>query len=100
MKLQKLLLAMLKEADYEKSANNEVIKEEIKSSQIFSNEQLEMLNAKINDLRFNSSELTEKLDELLNQKNLFSEKFNDELDTKLTEALIDLKKVLKINLII
>ena len=75
------------EADYEKSANGEVIKEEVKSSQIFSNEQLEMLNAKINDLDLGSSELTEKLDELLNQKNLFSEKFNDELDTKLTEAL-------------
>ncbi|WP_075506339.1 hypothetical protein [Candidatus Pelagibacter communis] len=75
------------EADYEKSANGEVIKEEVKSSQIFSNEQLEMLNAKINDLDLSSSELTEKLDELLNQKNLFSEKFNDELDTKLTEAL-------------
>ena len=75
------------EADYEKSANGEVIKEEVKSSQIFSNEQLEMLNAKINDLDLSSSELTEKLDELLNQKNMFSEKFNDELDTKLTEAL-------------
>ena len=75
------------EADYEKSANGEVIKEEVKSSQIFSNEQLEMLNAKINDLDLGSSELTEKLDELLNQKNMFSEKFNDELDTKLTEAL-------------
>ena len=75
------------EADYEKSANGEVIKEEVKSSQIFSNEQLEMLNAKINDLDLGSSELTEKLDELLNQKNIFSEKFNDELDTKLTEAL-------------
>ena len=75
------------EADYEKSANGEVIKEEVKSSQIFSNEQLEMLNAKINDLDLSSSELTEKLDELLNQKNLFSEKFNDELDIKLTEAL-------------
>ena len=75
------------EADYEKSANGEVIKEEVKSSQIFSNEQLEMLNAKINDLDLSSSELTEKLDELLNQKNLFSEKFNNELDIKLTEAL-------------
>lgn len=62
--------------------------EEIKKSQIFSNEQLEMLNAKINDLDLNSSELTEKLDELLNQKNLFSEKFNNELDVKLTDALI------------
>ena len=62
--------------------------EEIKKSQIFSNEQLEMLNAKINDLDLNSSELTEKLDELLNQKNLFSEKFNNELDIKLTDALI------------
>ena len=76
-----------KEGDYEKSANDEVVKEEIKSTQIFSNEQLEMLNAKINDLDLSSSELTEKLDELLNQKNMFSEKFNDELDTKLTEAL-------------
>ncbi|WP_440678589.1 hypothetical protein [Candidatus Pelagibacter sp. HIMB1611] len=75
------------EADYEKSANDDLIKEEPKSTQIFSNEQLEMLNAKINDLDLSSSELTEKLDELLNQKNLFSEKFNDELDIKLTEAL-------------
>ena len=73
------------------------LKKKSKSSQIFSNEQLEILNAKINDLDFNSSELTEKLDELLNQKNLFSEKFNDELDIKLTEALIDLRKVLKTN---
>ena len=53
----------------------------------FTNEQLELLNNKINDLDLNSSELTEKLDEILNQKNLFSEKFNDELDIKLTEAL-------------
>ncbi|WP_440643585.1 hypothetical protein [Candidatus Pelagibacter sp. HIMB123] len=75
------------EAGYEKSANDDLIKEEAKSTQIFSNEQLEMLNAKINDLDLSSSELTEKLDELLNQKNLFSEKFNDELDIKLTEAL-------------
>ena len=52
-----------------------------------SNEQIDLLSAKINDLDLNSSELTEKLDELLNQKNLFSEKFNDELDIKLTEAL-------------
>ena len=52
-----------------------------------SNEQIDLLSAKINDLDLNSSELTEKLDELLNQKNLFSEKFNDELDLKLTEAL-------------
>ena len=59
--------------------NNSVEQEEIKKSQIFSNEQLEMLNAKINDLDLNSSELSEKLDELLNQKNLFSEKFNDQL---------------------
>ena len=75
------------EADYEKSANDEVVQEEVKNNQIFSSEQLEMLNVKINDLDLSSSELTEKLDELLNQKNLFSEKFNDELDTKLTEAL-------------
>ena len=52
-----------------------------------SNQQIDLLSAKINDLDLNSSELTEKLDELLNQKNLFSEKFNDELDLKLTEAL-------------
>ncbi|WP_440651007.1 coiled-coil domain-containing protein [Candidatus Pelagibacter sp. HIMB1495] len=73
--------------DYEKTLNDEVVKEEITTPQTFSNEQLEMLNAKINDLDLNSSELTEKLDELLNQKNIFSEKFNDELDLKLTEAL-------------
>ena len=76
-----------KENNYEKTLNDEVAKEEITTPQIFSNEQLEMLNAKINDLDLNSSELTEKLDELLNQKNIFSEKFNDELDVKLTEAL-------------
>ena len=76
-----------KENNYEKTLNYEVAKEEITTPQIFSNEQLEMLNAKINDLDLNSSELTEKLDELLNQKNIFSEKFNDELDVKLTEAL-------------
>ena len=76
-----------KDTNYEEALNNEEIKEETKSSQIFTNEQLELLNAKINDLDLNSSELTEKLDELLNQKNLFSEKFNDELDVKLTEAL-------------
>ena len=76
-----------KENNYEKTFNDEVAKEEITTPQIFSNEQLEMLNAKINDLDLNSSELTEKLDELLNQKNIFSEKFNDELDVKLTEAL-------------
>jgi len=76
-----------KENNYEKTLNDEVAKEEIITPQIFSNEQLEMLNAKINDLDLNSSELTEKLDELLNQKNIFSEKFNDELDVKLTEAL-------------
>ena len=52
-----------------------------------SNEQIDLLSAKINDLDLNSSELTEKLDELLSQKNIFSEKFNDELDIKLTEAL-------------
>ena len=68
--------------------NNSTEHEEIKNSQIFSNEQLEMLNAKINDLDLNSSELSEKLDELLNQKNLFSEKFNDQLDIKLTDALV------------
>ena len=76
-----------KENNYEKTLNDEVAKEEIITPHIFSNEQLEMLNAKINDLDLNSSELTEKLDELLNQKNIFSEKFNDELDVKLTEAL-------------
>jgi len=76
-----------KENNYEKTLNDEVAKEETITPQIFSNEQLEMLNAKINDLDLNSSELTEKLDELLNQKNIFSEKFNDELDVKLTEAL-------------
>ncbi|WP_440633801.1 hypothetical protein [Candidatus Pelagibacter sp. HIMB1485] len=73
--------------NYEKTLNDEVVKEEITNLQTFSNEQLEMLNAKINDLDLNSSELSEKLDELLNQKNIFSEKFNDELDLKLTEAL-------------
>ena len=64
------------------------VKEDVAGGQTFSNEQLELLNAKINDLDLNSTELTEKLDELLNQKNIFSDKFNDELDTKLTEALI------------
>ena len=73
--------------NYEKTLNDEVVKEEITNPQTFSKEQLEMLNAKINDLDLNSSELSEKLDELLNQKNIFSEKFNDELDLKLTEAL-------------
>lgn len=68
--------------------NNDIVREKKKQSQIFSNEQLELLNAKINDLDLNSSELTEKLDEIINQKNLFSEKFNDELDTKLNDALI------------
>ena len=60
-----------KENNYEKTFNDEVAKEEITTPQIFSNEQLEMLNAKINDLDLNSSELTEKLDELLNQKIFF-----------------------------
>ena len=64
------------------------VREDVGEVQTFSNEQLELLNAKINDLDLNSTELTEKLDELLNQKNIFSDKFNDELDTKLTEALI------------
>ncbi|WP_440677748.1 hypothetical protein [Candidatus Pelagibacter sp. HIMB1587] len=67
---------------------NNLEQEGTKNSQIFSNEQLEMLNAKINDLDLNSSELSEKLDELLNQKNLFSEKFNDQLDIKLSDALV------------
>ena len=74
--------------EQEQINDNRIEQEEIKSSQIFSNEQLEMLNAKINDLDLNSSELSEKLDELLNQKNLFSEKFNDQLDIKLTDALV------------
>ena len=51
------------------------------------NEQLEILNEKINDLDLNGSEMSDKIDNLLDQKNLFSEKFNDELDIKLTEAL-------------
>ena len=73
--------------------NNEILLKEEVSKEIdrkpsqYSNEQLEILNAKINDLDLNSSELTEKLDELLNQKNIFSDKFNDELDIKLSEAL-------------
>ena len=76
-----------------KQEDNEIVLNDIyaenKVSKVpsFSNEQLELLNNKINDLDLNSSELTEKLDEILNQKNLFSEKFNDELDIKLTEAL-------------
>ncbi len=75
-------------AKQEQINNNSLEQEGIKASQIFSNEQLEMLNAKINDLDLNSSELSEKLDELLNQKNLFSEKFNDQLDIKLADALV------------
>ena len=67
--------------------NEEYIQDKISQVPSFTNEQLELLNNKINDLDLNSSELTEKLDEILNQKNLFSEKFNDELDIKLTEAL-------------
>ena len=74
--------------EQEQINDNSLEQEEIKNSQIFSNEQLEMHNAKINDLDLNSSELSEKLDELLNQKNLFSEKFNDQLDIKLTDALV------------
>jgi len=67
--------------------NEEYVQDKISQVPTFTNEQLELLNNKINDLDLNSSELTEKLDEILNQKNLFSEKFNDELDIKLTEAL-------------
>ena len=67
--------------------NDEYREDKVYKAPPFTNEQLELLNNKINDLDLNSSELTEKLDEILNQKNLFSEKFNDELDIKLTEAL-------------
>ncbi|WP_440909323.1 hypothetical protein [Candidatus Pelagibacter sp.] len=66
---------------------NDALAEDTLEKVSLSNEQIDLLSAKINDLDLNSSELTEKLDELLNQKNLFSEKFNDELDIKLTEAL-------------
>ena len=66
---------------------NDALAEDTLEKVSLSNEQIDLLSAKINDLDLNSSELTEKLDELLNQKNLFSEKFNDELDLKLTEAL-------------
>ena len=72
----------------EEITDSHSVREDVGEVQTFSNEQLELLNAKINDLDLNSTELTEKLDELLNQKNIFSDKFNDELDTKLTEALI------------
>ena len=51
----------------------DIIKENTSKVSPFSNEQLELLNQKINDLDLNSTELTEKLDEILNQKNLFSE---------------------------
>ena len=67
--------------------DNEIVDEKVAKKPSYSNEQLELLNAKINDIDLNSSELTEKLDEILNQKNLFSDKFNDELDVKLSEAL-------------
>ena len=68
--------------------DNEIVNEKVAKKPSYSNEQqLELLNAKINDIDLNSSELTEKLDEILNQKNLFSDKFNDELDVKLSEAL-------------
>ena len=66
---------------------NDAVAEDTLEKVSLSNDQIDLLSAKINDLDLNSSELTEKLDELLNQKNLFSEKFNDELDVKLTEAL-------------
>ena len=69
-------------------ANTESIKREnINEINSFSNDQLGVMNDKINDLDLHSSELSDKIDELLDQKNLFSEKFNDELDIKLTEAL-------------
>ena len=67
--------------------NIEISRQNHEKQSEFSQEQLEILNAKINDLDLNSNELTEKLDELLDQKNIFSEKFNDNLDLKLTEAL-------------
>ena len=69
-------------------ANTESIKREnINEINSFPNDQLGVMNDKINDLDLHSSELSDKIDELLDQKNLFSEKFNDELDIKLTEAL-------------
>ena len=70
-----------------KQIKNEIIQENEQKKSEFSQEQLAILNAKINDLDLSSNELTEKLDELLDQKNIFSEKFNDNLDLKLTEAL-------------
>ena len=69
-------------------ANTASIKtENINEINSFPNDQLGVMNDKINDLDLHSSELSDKIDELLDQKNLFSEKFNDELDIKLTEAL-------------
>ena len=76
-----------KKDENEIELNDEYVQDKVTQVPSFTNEQLELLNNKINDLDLNSSELTEKLDEILNQKNLFSEKFNDELDIKLTEAL-------------
>ena len=77
----------VKKDENEIALNDEYAQDKVAQVPSFTNEQLELLNNKINDLDLNSSELTEKLDEILNQKNLFSEKFNDELDIKLTEAL-------------
>ena len=80
-------VTLAKKDENEIILNEEYVQGKISQVPSFTNEQLELLNNKINDLDLNSSELTEKLDEILNQKNLFSEKFNDELDIKLTEAL-------------
>ena len=80
-------VTLAKKDENEIALNEEYVQDKITQVPSFTNEQLELLNNKINDLDLNSSELTEKLDEILNQKNLFSEKFNDELDIKLTEAL-------------
>ena len=80
-------VTLAKKDENEIVLNEEYVQDKITQVPSFTNEQLELLNNKINDLDLNSSELTEKLDEILNQKNLFSEKFNDELDIKLTEAL-------------
>ena len=77
----------VKKDENEIALNDEYVQDKVSQVPSFTNEQLELLNNKINDLDLNSSELTEKLDEILNQKNLFSDKFNDELDVKLSEAL-------------
>ena len=68
MRWQKRLSELIENQNNEIILDNEIVDEKVAKKPSYSNEQLELLNAKINDIDLNSSELTEKLDEILNQK--------------------------------